>query len=103
YDPINTDYKAQSPSSVDEGSVKGGLSLNITPNPAIDRVRVVYEITQTSHVSIRLYNASGSLNATIIGNQSQEPGIYELFIDTEDIASGMYFMQIITDQGVSTE
>jgi len=103
YDPINTDYKAQSPSSVDEGSVKGGLSLNVTPNPAIDRVRVVYEITQTSHVSIRLYNASGSLNADFIGNQSQNPGIYEFFIDTQDIASGMYYMQIITDQGVSTE
>ncbi|NBO71455.1 T9SS C-terminal target domain-containing protein, partial [bacterium] len=103
YDPINTDYKAQNPSSVDEGSVKGGLSLNVTPNPAIDRVRVRYEITQTSHVSIRLYNASGSLNATIIGNQSQEPGIYEFFIDTQDIASGMYYMQIITDQGVRTE
>jgi hypothetical protein len=103
YDPINTDYKAQNPSSIDEGSVKGGMAIEVTPNPATDRVRVRYEVSQTSLVSIRLYNASGTLNADLIGGQSQEPGIYEFIIDTQDLASGMYFMQIITDQGVRTE
>ena len=103
YDPINTDYKAQNPSSVEEGSVKGGMAVEVTPNPATDRIRVRYEVKQTSQVSIRLYNASGTLSSDFIGGQRQEPGIYEFVIDTQDLASGMYFMQIITDQGVRTE
>jgi len=103
YDPINTDYKAQTPSSVEEGTMNGGMTIEVTPNPTTDRVRVRYEVSQTSLVSIRLYNASGTLNTDFISGERQEPGIYEFVIDTQDLASGMYFMQIITDQGVRTE
>lgn len=101
YDPNNTDYKAQ-PVGVQEGAAAGRLGLEISPNPVASRARVRYTLPDVSTVSVRVLSAVGTMQAPFIENIPQTAGIYEFTLETQDMAAGVYFVQIITETGAIT-
>ena len=77
-------------SSVNENSVS---YLQISPNPATS------ELTITNHQSliesIHIYNVLGEcIKSLVISHQSL------VNINIEDLAKGMYFLEVITPQGI---
>ncbi|MBI3258910.1 MAG: T9SS type A sorting domain-containing protein, partial [Ignavibacteriae bacterium] len=98
YDPINTDYKAQV-NGVEEDAAIAGVAIEIMPNPATDRVSVRYALANNSNVTIRLIDALGTLNTTFVSSEFQTSGVYQFGIETSELPTGLYFVQILTQDG----
>ena len=103
YDPINTDYKAQKPSNIEDALYSTSMGMSISPNPTNDIAKVQYELKSSETVSIKVYNASGTIASSFINNQQQLPGFYEFSLNLQDVPSGVYYVQIITQQGTITK
>ena len=81
-------------------------SLLLSPNPTSDKVTIQYNLSKTSMVSIKIYNAIGRLIKTII-NSNQKEGIHNLYWDGRidrglEAPGGIYFCRIESDNFSST-
>jgi hypothetical protein len=103
YDPINTDYKAQKPSSIEDALYSSSMGMSIAPNPTNDIAKVQYELKSSETVSIKVYNASGTISSSFITNEQQQAGFYEFSLNLQDVPSGVYYVQIITQHGTITK
>lgn len=66
------------------------MTMNpIYPNPAMDEAMVDFTLKDPAHVTLRIYNASGSLMQTPT-NETMSAGDHMLMIDTKDLPSGNY-------------
>ncbi|MEO0074776.1 MAG: T9SS type A sorting domain-containing protein [candidate division WOR-3 bacterium] len=65
-------------------------SLSIMPNPSPSNAIINYNITNPSVVSIKLYNANGSLVKSLV-NAYQSVGSYNLMLT--NLATGIYFVR----------
>lgn len=100
YNPIN---KAYFPTSVDDDNEAYEPSIKISPNPVSSVANVLYNITKDDNVQIRIVNPAGTTVSTIAANRFQTEGYYEFAIDVNQIPNGVYFVQVITSNGVITE
>ena len=75
-------------------------SFNIFPNPASDRVKLGFTLTENKKVELSLFN---SLGEKIQENQSTEgvQGANALELDVANLPKGIYFAQIILDGTVA--
>lgn len=99
YDPINTEYKALAPDGVDEVTASNTVAVEVMPNPASDHVSVRYALANNSNVTIRLIDALGTLNTTFVNSEFQTSGVYQFGIETTELPNGVYFVQILTQDG----
>ncbi len=99
YDPINADYKAQISGGVEEDAAIAGVAIEVMPNPSTDHASVRYALANNSNVTIRLVDALGTLNATFVSGEFQTQGVYQFGIETSELPSGVYFVQILTQDG----
>lgn len=75
------------------------VSLVVLPNPVQD-VSVVYiKIPQSTQVSLLVSNASGEPIVQLIQQEYKESGEYRLLLNTQDWASGVYFLHLQTMLG----
>ncbi len=83
---------------VDVGStdMNNSLSQNY-PNPFNPTTRIRFTLEQTSDVQLRVYDSSGRLVRTLI-DEELSPGLYEPSFNGSELASGVYFYQLITNQ-----
>jgi hypothetical protein len=102
YDPINKLYEAKSEVSVKDGH-QWMLDVNIYPNPANGVSSIIYQLPQDADVTIKVFNTTGSLVNTIAQGLSQNQGFYEFTIDVRNLATGIYYVQIQTLNGVTTK
>lgn len=72
------------------------------PNPFNPVSKIKYDIPGTSNVVISVYDISGKLVNTLV-NERQNAGTYEVRFDGSNIASGIYFYRIITDNFISVK
>ncbi len=102
YDPINALYE---PSSVNDNLNAGIVTseIRISPNPSTDFSEVVYNLTQDSEITIRLVDAIGTINSEFVSSIHQNAGYYSFGLVTKDLANGVYFLQIITNNGIATK
>jgi WD40 repeat protein len=104
------DIKVGDTALVRWGAVKGATLLQNYPNPFNPGTWIPYQLASASHVIIRIYDVSGKLVRTLDIGQ-REPGLY---VDREEAASwdgknqqgeplgsGVYFYQLVTDDGFS--
>ena len=75
-------------------------SINIYPNPTTGRFTLEMDMQEKTNLSIKLYHFTGQLMhseviGTVIGNYSQK-------MDFSWYAKGMYYVQIMTKEGVIT-
>lgn len=72
------------------------------PNPFNPVTTIVYEIPVYSHVKIIVYNSLGEA-VRILQNKYLSPGNYKLNFNAGNLASGVYFYQLLTDDKVLTK
>lgn len=99
YDPVN---KVYSKTSVEEEN-SNKLQITVTPTPANELALVKYNLPQSGYITIKMFDATGSLNAAFITNEYLNEGFYEFRINTYQLAGGMYYLQFITEYGTFTK
>ena len=78
-------------------SLADGTTLELYPNPTSDVINVAFNGSKTQTLTVRVVNMNGQLVYTdAIG---QYAGQYKNAIDLSAAAKGVYFVQLITDQG----
>ena len=64
------------------------------PNPFNPSTVIGYEISNTTLVSIKVYDLIGREVAVLV-NEVKQPGVYRVSFDGEYLASGVYFYKMI--------
>ena len=63
------------------------------PNPFNPTTEIKYQISEVSHVTLRVYDALGQEVATLV-NEAINPGRYQVTWDASRFASGVYFYRL---------
>jgi len=69
-----------------------GIDQNY-PNPFNPATNIRYAVPQTSHVTIRVYNVTGQLVATLV-NETRDAGYHNVVFDGTQLASGVYIYRM---------
>jgi hypothetical protein len=78
-------------------SLEDGTTLALYPNPTSDVINIAFNGSKTQNLTVRVVNVGGQL----VYNDAvgQYNGQYKNVIDLSTVAKGVYFVQLITDQG----
>jgi len=63
------------------------------PNPFNPTTNIKYQITNTSFVTLKVYDILGREAATLV-NEKLQPGSYEVSFDGSNFSSGIYFYKL---------
>jgi len=72
------------------------------PNPFNPTTTIRFDIAKKSNVSLKIFNALGKLENTILDKQL-EAGKYSILFDGRNLPSGIYFYQIQTEQFIQIQ
>jgi hypothetical protein len=98
FDPNSTDYST--PLQGIRNS-ENTINANIYPNPANDEFNVRVDINAVSDVKISLIDLTGKL---VISSVTKEvSGLNTITINTSTLASGIYFVEVETNEGIATQ
>jgi photosystem II stability/assembly factor-like uncharacterized protein len=75
------------------------LSQNY-PNPANPSTNISFTVPEKTRVRINLYSISGEFVKEIV-NEEKDKGIYNITINLNDLATGVYFYRMTTNTGFS--
>lgn len=73
------------------------INLQAYPNPARESLTISYELPETSPVQVLLYSPL-NLAEEVVVNETEAPGTYQHVVNTEKLASGIYFIMMRTNQ-----
>lgn len=68
--------------------------MSVQPNPVVAGSNVVFSLTQTSHVALKLYNKHGEI-IQVLKNESMTRGDYTIYIDTKKMLPGICFLELM--------
>lgn len=82
-----------------------GLAFKLHPNPASNNVKVVFELSNKSEISIDIFQSSGVKQpaSSFIANQLYQAGKYEINLSTEVLRPGVYFVRLIANNQNSVQ
>jgi len=72
-------------------------SFNIYPNPSSSKINIDLRLIKSSILDISIYNSLGLKILNIIDKQTIKPSI-----DISSMSSGLYFINILTEDGIIT-
>ena len=73
------------------------ISFNFVPNPATDRVRIVFSLTSNSTVSLSIKTITGAgVHNVLSGNYAA--GTHEITIHVSSLDKGIYILSMVTDK-----
>ena len=99
-DTIN--FTTKSITSVDHVDIPATFNLiSAYPNPFNPATTIEYQLLQSSHVSVKIYDIIGNL-VTTLANKNVNAGTYKVSFDARNLPSGVYFSQIITNTDKKT-
>lgn len=96
YDPEGVSSTEKS-----EDNIKGFKLYQNYPNPFNPITTIKYQLPVTSRVFIKIYNSLGKEITTLV-SKTQMPGTHTLSFNAENLSSGVYFYQIITEKWTQT-
>lgn len=76
--------------------------LKISPNPATNSTTISFSFSQSKNVSIKIFDVNGRLIKTLADNVFEE-GEHSVEWNAEDVKTGIYFLQIQTNDFMKTE
>jgi hypothetical protein len=76
---------------------KAQLPIKIYPNPAKNEVQISYELEQAASVSFAIFNTGGQ-PVHNVDYETQPPGQYEQTLRLYDLAPGLYFCTLVSEQ-----
>ncbi len=75
------------------------IEANIYPNPVTDETVLTYQLDKTETVSISVIDQLGRTCFSLLENEMQTAGNYTVPILGRDLPSGVYLLQIMTQNG----
>jgi hypothetical protein len=82
--------------------VENGVALNVFPNPFSDNTTVAINLTQTSPVTVTMYNVLGeSVYTNSLGQMSA--GKHSLNLDSQKLSAGVYYITVTVADGTITK
>ncbi|HET9952678.1 MAG TPA: PKD domain-containing protein [Candidatus Eisenbacteria bacterium] len=83
------------------------FALTVTPNPFNPITRIVIHTKSAGSVTAKLYDVHGRRVKTILRGEALPAGRHDLVIEARDdagaqLASGLYFLQVVTADGART-
>lgn len=72
------------------------------PNPFNSGTKIKFMIPKTENVKLRLYDITGREVVTLV-NEVKTPGEYEVLLKSDNLASGIYFYQLVAGNFISTK
>lgn len=66
----------------------------IAPNPAIDKVKVGFTLSEAANATLQVYDVNGKLLNTIFANQFHFPGLHTADLDVSKQAVGVYIVTL---------
>ena len=81
---------------IEEKSVT--IFVNVFPNPTMDEISIELNLLKTENVKMNLINTSGQIMKSL--ELKQVRGAYKTSINLASYANGMYYLQIVTNEGV---
>ncbi len=76
--------------------------LSVYPNPFNGEVSISYDLFNTQRVELKIYDLQGRLVITMI-DDVQAAGKHEIKADMREMASGVYFVRLVTARNAKTE
>jgi hypothetical protein len=77
-------------------------SLQVSPNPFKEGIRVQFEVVESGNIQIWLVNGLGQVIQTVINTELQK-GFYEELLFTSELANGFYYIMMQSKQGVQSK
>ncbi len=74
-------------------------SLSLAPNPAESQVSCNYVLSQSSPISIKLYNDKGSFVSELVSNYQAKAGPNTIDLNLPQLSSGFYIIVLSNDRG----
>ena len=81
--------------------VRFELSQNY-PNPFNPATVINYNLTNADHVSLKVYNSSGTEVKTIV-DDFENAGYYSVIFNGKDLPSGIYYYKLFSDKFISVK
>lgn len=78
------------------------FGMSVYPNPATDVLNINYNMTEPSQLLLNIYSMDGQLVRSEDKGTAQ-PGQGTMQTDISDLAAGVYFVQLQTENGVTTK
>ncbi len=72
------------------------------PNPFNATTSIKYQVASINHIRLMVFNILGKEVMTLI-NEKQKPGTYEVKLEGNNLASGVYFYTLKTDNFLETK
>ncbi|MGB3076511.1 MAG: MopE-related protein [Chitinophagales bacterium] len=76
--------------------------FEIYPNPSSATTTIHFILTYSSQVTLKIYDVNGKEVSNLV-NESMEAGDHSLSINTVQFSKGMYFVQMISEEGIRME
>lgn len=73
------------------------------PNPFNPSTTIKFAVPEVSKVSLKIYNTLGQLVATLVNNEIVNAGIHSVQWSASNLASGIYFYELRTDNIVKAK
>jgi CubicO group peptidase (beta-lactamase class C family) len=96
------DYADSLITNIPARSYKEMSVMNIYPNPTNNLTSIEFEKSVTGNVTLSIYNIRGQ-EEYIVFRGKKERGTHTLKWDSKDFPSGIYFIKLQTDEGISTQ
>lgn len=77
----------------------GSSLLNAYPNPATEALQISYSVQKSAQTNLILTDLSGKTVATLHNNEYKNAGNYTETLPLNNIAAGIYLLQISNNQG----
>ena len=79
-------------------SAPSNLDATVYPNPAYQEVNLTYTLPERQAVLINIFNSNGMLVHQLLPKQTKDAGKHSLHFYTNDLNTGMYFIDIQTEK-----
>lgn len=93
-DTIVEQYKVVVPTSISTLP----LSFKVSPNPFVHQTKLQFRLPKEEVVSIQVFDQSGRLLEQVLSPQTRPAGDYEVFLTTENLYDGLFFVILQTPQ-----
>jgi hypothetical protein len=69
-------------------------TIHIAPNPVSGEGKITYALTETTDVTVKIYNTVGQEVLNLLSNAKQAAGSYTLNFDATTLTAGVYFCKV---------
>jgi len=87
--------------TINNETVTPAIDFNIHPNPADNQLFITFDAQQYQTMQINLYHSNGQLIKTL--NREMNTGTQQVNVDVSSLASGVYFVELVTEDGIGTQ